>query len=291
MLSRRSALLLELGALDATIARAATESICGSRDDSQDVELYDGTLGVSRDFVDSHESPVGHLRWLDDLDRRFRASGESPGNVAGLGWGTGALIQKDLFLTAGHSFDAEGNGWRRPSRNGRTVPARELATAMHVLFRYQIDGTTRAVREGESFPVIELVEYRESGLDYAIIRLGANGAGQLPGEVYGTLRVAFEDVEAPRSTLCIIQHPDGAPKRIEAGPMSRNAAGRIEYKDLDTLGGSSGAPILSTGGEIVGVHTNGGCFEFGGVNYGTAIGSIREASTALRRRRRRAVRS
>lgn len=45
MLSRRSDLLLELGNLEATIARVGTETVCGSRDDSQDVELYDGTLG------------------------------------------------------------------------------------------------------------------------------------------------------------------------------------------------------------------------------------------------------
>ena len=291
MLSRRSALLLELGNVEAAIARVATESICGSADESQDVELYDGTLGVPREFVANHESSVGHLRWLDDLAQRFAGSGESPGNVAGLGWGTGALIEPDLFLTAGHSFDGEGNGWRRPSRNGRPVPASELATSMRVVFNYQVDRETGEVREGESFPVVELVEYRLSGLDYAIIRLGANPAGQRPGDRYGKLSVAAKDVEQPRSTLCVIQHPDGGPKRVEAGPMFRNVAGRIEYKDLDTLGGASGAPVLSLQGEIVGVHTNGGCSAFSGANYGTAIGIIRQASEVLRLRRRRRVRS
>lgn len=289
MLSRRSTLLREVGDLEATIARVATESICGSRDDSQDVELYDGTLGVPREFVTTHQAPVGLLRWHDDLARRFSGTGEAAGNVAGVGWGTGALFQKELFLTAGHSFDGFGNGWVRPSRNGRPVPPGELATAMRVIFNFQVDGssTPRAVRAGESFPVLELVEYRLSGLDYAIVRLGANDAGILPGEIHGTLPVAILDVEEPRAMLCVIQHPDGAPKRVEAGPMFRNVAGRIEYKDLDTLGGSSGAPILSLRGEIVGVHTNGGCTEFSGANYGTSISIIREASTVLRRRRRR----
>lgn len=292
MLARHAALFHDVGELEVRIARVATETICGGRDDSQDVELYDGTLGVTREFVAGHQAPVGLLRWRDDLAERFRGAGEAPGNVSGVGWGTGALIRqglrKDLFLTAGHSFDGEGNGWRRPSRNGRPVPAGELATAMRVVFNFQVDGQSdpRAVRAGESFPVVELLEHRLSGLDYAIVRLGPNAAGQLPGDVHGTLGVALEDVEEARAMLCVIQHPNGDPKRVEAGPMTRNVAGRIEYRDLDTLGGSSGAPILSLAGEIVGVHTNGGCFEFGGVNYGTSIGIIREASAIIRRRRR-----
>ncbi|HEX6095368.1 MAG TPA: trypsin-like peptidase domain-containing protein [Thermoanaerobaculia bacterium] len=292
MLARRLTLIDEIGNLEARIGRVATESVCGSRDDSQDVELYDGTLGVTREFVMKHQSPVGLLQWLDNLGERFDGPGETPGNVSGVRWGTGALIQqglsKDLFLTAGHSFDGEGNGWRRPSRNGRPVPARELATSMRVLFNFQVDGQSnpRVVRPGESFPVVELLEHRLSGLDYAIVRLGPNAAGQLPGDVHGTLRMALEDIEEMRTMLCVIQHPGGAPKRVEAGPMTRNVAGRIEYKDLDTLGVSSGAPVLSPAGEIVGVHTNGGCFEFGGVNYGTSIGIIREASAIIRRRRR-----
>ena len=291
MLSRHSALTRELGALDAAIARVATEDICGATDDSQDVELYDGMLGVPREMVSSHQSPVGMLQWRDDLAQRFSGPGERSGNVAGVRWGTGALFEEDLFLTAGHSFDDELNGWTRPSRNGRTVPAGELATSMHVVFNFQVDRETLEVRPGESFPVVELVEHRRSGLDYAIIRLGPNGAGQLPGNRYGTLRVAARDPEEPRPMLCIIQHPDGRPKRVEAGRMFRNSAGRIEYKDLDTLGGSSGAPILSRDGEIIGVHTHGGCTEFGGANYGTAIGIIRQASEVLKPRRRRPVRS
>lgn len=289
MLDRRSALVEQLGHLDGRISQVATESICGNRDDSQDVELYDGSLGVTREFVAQHERPVGNLRWLTNLGQRFSGAGETAGNVSGVSWGTGALFAKDLFLTAGHSFDQEGNGWRRPSRNGRVLAPNDLAPLMHVVFDFQKDAAspTHDVRPGESFPVVELVEHRISGLDYAIVRLGANAAGELPGDRFGTLNVASDDIDEPRALLCIIQHPDGAPKRVEAGPLFRNVAGRIEYKDLDTLGVSSGAPILSQRGEIVGVHTTGGCFEFGGTNYGTSIGIIREASTVLRFRRRR----
>jgi len=34
------------------------ESICGVTDDSQDVEMYDGSLGVTQAFVTTHQRPV-----------------------------------------------------------------------------------------------------------------------------------------------------------------------------------------------------------------------------------------
>ena len=43
------------------------ETICGATDDSQDVELYDGTLGVSTAFVASRERPVGQVAWNSNL--------------------------------------------------------------------------------------------------------------------------------------------------------------------------------------------------------------------------------
>jgi V8-like Glu-specific endopeptidase len=73
----------------------------------------------------------------------------------------------------------------------------------------------------------------------------------------------------------------GFPKRIEAGPMFQNTSGQISYDSLDTQGGSSGSPILSDSGELVGVHTNGGCTAFSGFNFGVAIGAIRDASSIV----------
>src|SRR5262245_18966524 len=81
MVRHREALALQLGVVDAEIQRFAQESICGLADDTQDVERYDGSLGVSRAFVDAHEPPVGQLQWLDDLPARFSGAGETPGNV------------------------------------------------------------------------------------------------------------------------------------------------------------------------------------------------------------------
>lgn len=287
LLERREALALQLGLLDAEIQQFTIRSICGDVDDTQDVELYDGTLGVSRAFVDRHEPPVGQLRWVDDLLNRFSGPGEDPGDVAGERWGSGALIARDVFLTAGHCFDQSGGGWQRPSRNERIIPPAEIATLMRVYFNFQVDGQTVRngrtgdVRPGVPFPVTELLEYRLSGVDYALVRLGRDEAGHLPGDRFGVLPLAQADLTTPGAMLCVIQHPNGRPKRIEAGPLAHNNAGEIAYDSIDTQGASSGSPVLSEAGEIVGVHRKGGCTAFGGLNIGQAIGRIRQASRLI----------
>ena len=281
LVQRRNMLALELGLLDAQIEQTAIETICGNRDDTQHVELYDGSLGVRRAFVDRHEPRIGQLQWLEDLHDRFSGPGDSAGNVAGQRWCSGGLIANDLFISAGHCFDNQDGGWQRPSRGGKVIEPAEIATLMGVNFNYQVNGQTKKKRPGEAFPVEELLEFRFAGLDFAIVRVGTNAAGRLPGEIYGTLAIAAEDLISEGATLCLIQHPKGRPKGIEAGPMRHNKSGQIAYSSLDTQGGSSGASILSDSGELVGVHTNGGCTDFSGFNFGVAIGAIRDASSIV----------
>lgn len=245
----------------------------------QDVETYDGTLGVSREFVDQYESPVGQLRWLDDLSQRFKSPNDSKGNVSGLRWGSGALITEDLFLTAGHCFRQQYPSWQIPRSNGAPISPGEMAVEMCVTFKYQVDGATGKMRLGVSFPVLELLEQSGSDVDYAILRLGRDASGRLPGSIFGTLAVAKNDVTKRNAALCIIQHPGGKGKKVEAGHLLDSRGSRMAYNDIGTSGGASGAPILdATTGEIVGVHVRGGSQPIGGFNSGTTIGAIRAAS-------------
>ena len=60
------------------------ESICGVADDSQEVEQYDGTLGVTTAFVAARQSAAAQVQWNDNLATIFT----NPGNVSGVRWGS-----------------------------------------------------------------------------------------------------------------------------------------------------------------------------------------------------------
>jgi hypothetical protein len=283
MIQERERLIVQVEELDVSIARMSSlETICGRKDDSQDVEKYDGTLGVTKEFVDKLAPPVGQLQWKDNLDDLFDKEGESSGTVKGQRWCTGCLINGDKFLTAGHCFDQFGNDWTRPSRNDEVISPEEIATLMVVNFNFQIDPMTELPRADDRFPVISLLEYQENGLDYAIVQLGRNDEGESPSEKYGVLNLSEQDLTHKGSILCVIQHPNGNPKKVEAGSLLDNKKGQVFYNDIDTLGGSSGSPILAEKTRtVIGVHTSGGCSSFSGANKGVSIGAIRQASKLI----------
>ena len=183
------------------------ESICGTVDDSQPVEQYDGSLGVSTSFVAKHQRPVGQLQWNSDLADHY----DNPGNVNNVRWCTGTLISPDLFLSAGHCFDSNAGNWVVPRANGTDDPIapEEIARRMHVNFDFQVDADSDLRTEVE-FDVVDLVEYRLGGLDIAIVRLAGH-----PGAIFGTGQLAAQD-PAVDDSIAIIGHPAGVPKRIEA---------------------------------------------------------------------------
>jgi V8-like Glu-specific endopeptidase len=258
------------------LARHVIESICGPTDDSQDIELYDGTLGVTKDFVTHHERQVGQIQWNDNLQQKYPAH---PGNVQGVRWCSGMLISEDLFLAAGHCFDEEQpfSGWKYPAdSNNNRISSVEIAKNMHVNFNYQFDqqGT---IRDEDRYPVVGLVEHRLGNLDYGIVRLDGK-----PGKKWGVGELAKADAKL-QEVICIIGHPAGVPKRLEAGHATDFQDVRIGYNDLDTLGGNSGSAILGASGLIIGVHTNGGCDDPAvGHNYGQRISSLLAVSATLR---------
>jgi len=251
------------------------ESICGATDDSQPVEQYNGTLGVTVAFVNTHQRAVGQVQWNDNLASIYT----NPGTVSGVRWGTGTLISNDLFITAGHLFDQTGGGWERPRQNGTAniISAAEIATNMQVNFNYQVDATGNP-RPVQTFAITALVEYRLGGLDFAICRLAGN-----PGTTFGRATISTVDA-AIGDMLCIMGHPLGVPKRIEAGPTTDLTGTSITYNDIDTMGGNSGSGILrAANGRLVGVHTNGGCNAAGtGANFGSRITSIITQSPTVR---------
>lgn len=267
---------IELMADNADIYPGLIESICGATDDSQPVEQYNGSLGVTTAFVAAHQAAACQVQWNANLASIYT----NPGNVSGVRWGSGTMITDDIFLTCGHLFDQTGGGWERPRQNGTTniISPQEIARNMRLNFNFQVDPTGN-LRPEQSFPILELIEYRLGGLDMAVCRIGGN-----PGAIFGRALVSQSDA-APPEMLCIIGHPAGQPKRIEAGPTTRIEGNLIRYNDIDTLGGNSGSGILrASDGRLVGIHTNGGCNPAGtGSNFGQRIAAVIAASPTLQR--------
>lgn len=282
LLERRTNLENEILQLDLRIRNTNRRIDDSGR--ALDVELYQGGFNVSVEFVRRHQAPIGQLQWLPNLGKRFSARGSSPGDVSGEAWGSGALLDGNVFLTSGHLFDQFGDARRRPSRKNATIPSEEIALLMEVKFNFQKDATG-SVRDPHVFPVVALLEHRLGGLDYAIVELGPDDEGRMPNEVFGALRVATKDVPVG-ALISLIQHPNGKPKVVDTGQVIRNDGGVIAYVKVDTNGGTSGAPVLypcddSGPGHIVGVHQRGGFSRFSGSSMGVSIGAIRAVSKEL----------
>jgi V8-like Glu-specific endopeptidase len=177
------------------------------------------------------------------------------------------LLDGDLLLTAGHTFTGAA-----PFGLPNLSPE-DAALAMRVVFGHQTPSNGTMVEE--AFPIVELLQFvsTQDGADYAVVRLGGNGSTKSPSAKYGSLKLAASD--APQgSDICIIQQPAYANflKKVSVGEVERNKAGGIFYDTLETDEGSSGAPILNSRGEIVGVHHGGDRFQ--GSTRGTSISAI-----------------
>lgn len=218
-------------------------AICGTTDDLQHVNHYNGTLGQTQDFVRKHQRPVGAMEgWGTDASSKYCS---------------GTLISRSLFLTAGHCVD------------GTTV-------GDFVAFNYERQAGSTSLLAQRHFRIAQVLEDDNGGLDYAIVRLEGN-----PGDEFGVAELRAAD-PSTGETLTIIQHPNGEPKQVEVGTVGSFLGDYIRYGNLDTEPGSSGSGILDDEGFLVGVHTNGGCTTTGGSNQGVRLQRISTVSPIVR---------
>jgi V8-like Glu-specific endopeptidase len=216
-------------------------SICGPTNDAQHVNSYTGSLGPTVAFVRANKGSKGAMETT-------QTSGK---------FCSGSLISNNLFLTAGHCVDAGSVG-------------------EFVSFNFERAAGSTALLPQTHVRITAVVEDALGGVDYAIVRLEGT-----PGTTFGVAPVAAAD-PANGTAITIIGHPGGQPKQIEAGSVAgRRGTDYITYGNVDTLGGSSGSGVINNSGQIVGVHTNGGCTATGGTNSGVRIARIRQVSATL----------
>lgn len=208
------------------------ESLCG-RNDLQHVNSYNGMLGQTKAFVVARQRQVGAL--------------ETTASQTSSKYCTGTLIANDLFITAGHCIDSS-------------------TTREYVAFNYERKAGSTTQLTQEHFKITAIVDDgAKRGLDYAILRLAGT-----PGVKFGTTKFNAVD-PASNAILTIIQHPNGEAKQVEVGHMGGTSGNYLKYGDLDTLPGSSGSGVINAAGELVGIHTNGGCTSSSGFNTGVRM--------------------
>ncbi len=276
--------------LDTAISLAAeVEEVSVLREALAEVEgISSGAAAVQVDPVDVPETvitrndmvPVGFLD-LGAAASRAVARLLVPRFEAGVGRlvngqpmsyrGTGWLLAPGLLMTNHHVVNAREQG-EPPAADD---DLRRQATATEVLFDYDSDIST-----GTPAPVAELVAWG-ADLDFAVLRLA--------GDDRPALSLAPEAITEvnPTSAVAVnvIQHPDGHPKRlgIRNNLVASATATELRYF-TDTLGGSSGSPVLDDSWRVVGLH-KGSTFvhgvkfqgaDVGFLNVGTQITAILE---------------
>jgi len=153
---------------------------------------------------------------------------------------TGFMISPDLLMTNEHCVNSQ------------------IACSQTVaLFGYELTEVGNSlVKRGQEFRCRELAS-ADYDLDYALIRLdGSPGSSSQ----WGSLPFGY-DTPIEGQPILIIQHPAGEPKQISrrgCAVKSKLVDGRGALTDFghtcDTLGGSSGSPVLNERHQVIGLH-------------------------------------
>jgi len=155
--------------------------------------------------------------------------------------GSGFLIRDNLLIT-----------------NHHVIPSQDVARTATVEFNYQktvqgldanIDAYPLVPEEGFTTSLVE----DQGGDDWTAVRVQGE-----PNARWGALALARANPQA-QDEVIIIQHPAGGPKQIA---LSHNVVAFVNDRRLqyltDTLAGSSGSPVFSTGWQVVALHHKGG---------------------------------
>lgn len=194
---------------------------------TDDLDTYWARKNIACYNTSLNLAAVGQIQWKDlSGETHFRQ------NVSGKRWGSGFLIDETTFVTAGHCFDkCTGQGWW--FLNGDTnqpIASNELIKYMTVNFNFANSSCTTEEKGNDAekyevkYEIDSLLEHRQGGLDYAIVKLKPSPfkkgllASNSTLKDYGVLKLTTA-IPSVDSTLHIPQHPDGRPKKLTEGPL------------------------------------------------------------------------
>jgi V8-like Glu-specific endopeptidase len=157
-------------------------------------------------------------------------------NIPGVGCATGFLIENNILLT-----------------NNHVISNIELAERAEVLFNFQNTrfGRDATVSATSLSPNNVFVTSEED--DWTAIRVEGDANSK-----WGQLVIANEPAKKDQP-VNIIQHPGGQPKQIALyhNLVQYAEPSCVQYL-TDTMGGSSGSPVLNSQWEVVAIHRKGG---------------------------------
>ena len=204
--------------------------------------------------VNSYDGKLGQTQEFVKKFQSSVAAMEEKGEDSSSKYCSGTMISEDLYLTANHCIDG--------------------SVGQYLAFNYEKEKNSTKLLKQEHFKITKIVE-AGTGLDFAVLQIEGK-----PGTKYGFKKVKNE-LPAKDALLTIIQHPSGNPKTVEVGHRGGFNAPYMGYGDLDTEPGSSGSGVIDKDGNVVGVHTNGGCNATSGENKGVAMSEIFKVSKVL----------
>lgn len=131
------------------------------------------------------------------------------------------------------------------------------------------------------------------GEDWAVFQLKPHAvSGDLAGEVYGTYPVSFKKPKKGAEVIITgygidrVNHERYGTQQTHSGLITKVSTFSDELKyRVDTEPGNSGSSvILESTGEIVAIHTNGGCSDYSNStsNRGTLISSNKDLQKAIK---------
>ncbi|NEQ63843.1 MAG: trypsin-like peptidase domain-containing protein, partial [Moorea sp. SIO4A1] len=150
--------------------------------------------------------------------------------------GTGFLVAEDLLLT-----------------NNHVLPSADLLANSIFRFNYEEDFQGHAQPSEEYQAKPSGLFHTNQDLDYTLVQLDGK-----PGQKWGWLPLKPSNVKR-RDRVNIIQHPAGRPKEISfQNNFVEYVGGNVVQYVTSTLNGSSGAPVLNNGWQVVALHHAGG---------------------------------